>query len=77
MTRHAIFSTRRKNLRILIDTQFAGNQTEFARAINSLPAVVNRWLTEHARDRRNISERTVWRIEDTCNLTPGWMDTAR
>ncbi len=77
MTRHAIFSTRRKNLRTLIDTQFNGNQSEFARTVGSPPAVVNRWLTERARDRRNISERTVWKIEGACNLTPGWMDTAR
>lgn len=77
MNRHTVFSTRRKNLRILIDTQFDGNQTEFARKVDTLPAVINRWLSERARDRRNISERTVWKIEEACHLTPGWMDTAR
>ncbi len=71
-----IYQRRRQNLLRLIEAEFNGNQTAFAGKTGVKPPQVNRWVSETANDKRNITERSARKIEYACGKSDGWLDAA-
>lgn len=61
---------RKHLLKELIASRFAGNQADFARAINRSPAQVNQWLSGH----RKIGDAGARTIEMALGLDAGYFD---
>jgi SOS-response transcriptional repressor LexA len=72
----SIHDTRRENLRLLIDRQFGGSQTQLAQAVGlGQPSFVSRLLTDNEGTRKNIGNRLARRVEQSLGLSPNWLDT--
>jgi hypothetical protein len=71
-----IYSTRKKQLGILIDSEYDGNQTAFAREAGLNPPQVNRWLSMSTSDGRQINEKSARQIEAKIGKPLGWLDRA-
>lgn len=68
-----IFEIRRKNLRRLIQINYAGNQSLFGRTIGRSESYVNRLLTD-ADYGKNLGELLARHIEGALSLPAGWFD---
>lgn len=67
---------RNENLRRLIDDKFASSQPSFEKATGIKMAQIGQWLAPEGGDySRNMSERSARKIESSCLLPTGWMDT--
>lgn len=69
-----IFAIRRKRLKQIIKDDFNGNQAAFSRESGIKSPQINRWLSETAADRRNITERSARTIEQKAKKPAGWLD---
>jgi hypothetical protein len=65
----SIDDIRRDNLRFLVETRFAGNQSALARALN----VQSNWISRLLGDKR-IGDRAARRIEQACGKPRNWLD---
>lgn len=64
------YDKRRERLIELINKQYGGNQTSFAKAIRRSPAQINHWKTGE----RTIGDTIAIDIEKTLNFPYGWFD---
>lgn len=71
-----IYETRVKRLLELIDSEYEGNQTWFARATKIGQPQVNRWLSKTSTDKRKITEGSARKIERMVGKPAGWLDVA-
>lgn len=67
----ALAALRRTKIKLVIERQFAGNQTDFARQIVRSPSQVGHWL----KPIRNPNGDTCRDVEDKCNLPRDWLDS--
>jgi SOS-response transcriptional repressor LexA len=65
---------RRKNLRLVIEQQFAGTAAELARALGKQPSEISRIFSLKRHHRRNIGSRLARQIESILGKEAGWMD---
>ncbi|STQ99822.1 Uncharacterized HTH-type transcriptional regulator HI_1476 [Kingella potus] len=61
---------RLERVKTLIEENYNGNQTEFARAIGKAAAQVNQWVNGY----RNIGDGAAANIETALDLPRGWLD---
>lgn len=69
-----IAEIRRRNLRLLIDQQFAGVAAELARLLGKQPSELSRIFSSIPAHRRNIGSRLARTIEQAVGKENGWMD---
>jgi SOS-response transcriptional repressor LexA len=68
--RYIVRMDRISRLKLLINERFAGNQAEFARAIDRSPALIWQYL----KGRRKLGEEMARHIEHKLRLDFGWID---
>jgi len=72
-----IFEIRRKRLRLLIDTDFAGVTKRCAEALGMPPPQLHRWLSTTTNSPRRIEEESARAIESKLKLPDRWLDDER
>lgn len=72
-----IFETRRERLKLLIGEFSDGNQADFASKTKIKAPQINRWISNTATDRRNITEASARKLEKATGKQPGWLDLAQ
>ena len=75
MNSEALYQTRQRQLRRLIQEQFLGKQNRFAQAVHRSETYVNRLLMDRSSEHvKNLGEKLARDFEDTLGLPKGWFD---
>lgn len=69
-----IFETRRRNLRLLIDSRYKGVVAKAADSLDRPPPQLHRWLSAKAESRQRMHESSARAIEEKAGIAPGWLD---
>lgn len=71
-----LVNIRRRNLRLLIERQYANSQSNFSHATGIKLPQIGQWLADpEGPNARNMSDRSARKIERAARINSMWMDT--
>lgn len=71
-----LVNLRRRNLRLLIERQYANSQSNFSNATGIKLSQIGQWLSDpESPNARNMSDRSARKIERAVRIGSMWMDT--
>lgn len=69
-----IHDIRKRNLEIILETEFGGVKARLAKAMGVSPNNISRYFS-NTKDGRTVSDDTARKVEDAVKKPRGWMDS--